>query len=73
MACPFVGRGPPRKDSYVGLEFISIMSAGWAKRQLHVEMPPCIKVAGLETVKSRLRYASDKLRAELSDLYEPMR
>ena len=29
--------------------------------------------AGLETVKSRLRYASDKLRAELSDFYEPQR
>jgi RNA polymerase sigma-70 factor, ECF subfamily len=26
--------------------------------------------AGVETVKSRLRYASDKLRSELADLYE---
>ena len=29
--------------------------------------------AGLETVKSRLRYASDKLRAELADYYEHQR
>jgi RNA polymerase sigma-70 factor, ECF subfamily len=27
--------------------------------------------AGVETVKSRLRYATNKLRSELSDLYEP--
>ena len=28
---------------------------------------------GVETVKSRLRYATNKLRSELSDLYEPQR
>ena len=26
---------------------------------------------GVETVKSRLRYAMNKLRSDLSDLYEP--
>jgi RNA polymerase sigma factor (sigma-70 family) len=29
--------------------------------------------AGVETVKSRLRYAMNKLRSDLSDLYEPQR
>ena len=29
--------------------------------------------AGVETVKSRLRYAMNKLRSDLSDLYEPLR
>jgi RNA polymerase sigma-70 factor, ECF subfamily len=29
--------------------------------------------AGVETVKSRLRYATNKLRSDLSDLYEPQR
>jgi RNA polymerase sigma-70 factor (ECF subfamily) len=29
--------------------------------------------AGVETVKSRLRYALDKLRSELSDIHEPQR
>ncbi len=29
--------------------------------------------AGIETVKSRLRYALDKLRTELSDIHEPQR